>query len=140
MHIRIISELFEKYKCPGIAFFSSIDPDVFLMNSQPCLKTTGLYDDLLLLSSLFPFFNFIFSAPISFSLCFPIYPSSFMLFLKLLPSIVEKLLNIIFQKYFEYNILENLYSLKILIQFHVFWHLILLLKVQKIYFLVIKNF
>ena len=40
-----------------------------------CLKTTGLYDDLLLLSSLFHFFYFIFSVPISFSSCFPISPS-----------------------------------------------------------------
>ena len=45
------------------------------MCTASCLKTTGLYDDLLLLSSLFHFFYFIFSAPISFSLCFPISPS-----------------------------------------------------------------
>ena len=42
-----------------------------------CLKTTGLYDDLLLLSSLFHFSYFIFSAPISFSLCSPISPALF---------------------------------------------------------------
>ena len=49
----------------------------YISNEQPCLKTTGLYEDLLLLSSLFHFFYFIFSALISFSLCFPISPSSF---------------------------------------------------------------
>ena len=42
-------------------------------NKQPYLKTTGLYEDLL--SSLFHCFHFIFTAPISFSLCFPISPS-----------------------------------------------------------------
>ena len=41
-------------------------------NEHPCLKTTGLYADLDLLPSLFHFFCFIFSALISFSLCFPI--------------------------------------------------------------------
>ena len=30
MHIRIILQFFEKYKCPGIAFFP---PDIFLMSS-----------------------------------------------------------------------------------------------------------
>ena len=43
-------------------------PDGYVSNEQPCLKTTRLYDDLLLLSSLFHFFYLIFSAPISFSL------------------------------------------------------------------------
>ena len=43
-------------------------------NKQPCLKTTGIYDDLLLLSSLFHLFYFIFSAPTSFNSCFPISP------------------------------------------------------------------
>ena len=43
MHIRIMLEFFENYKCPGIAFFSKAS-DVFLMSSQS-LKTTGLYDD-----------------------------------------------------------------------------------------------
>ena len=42
----------------------------YVSNDQPCLKTTELYDDLLLLSSLFHFFYVISSAPISFSLCF----------------------------------------------------------------------
>ena len=49
-----------------------------VFNEQSCLKTTGPYDDLLLLSSLFHFFYFIFSAPISFSLCSPISPSLFL--------------------------------------------------------------
>ena len=50
---------------------------------QPCLKTTGLYEDLLILRSLFHFFNFIFSDPsFSFS-CFPISLSLFF-FLNLL--------------------------------------------------------
>ena len=46
-----------------------------MSNEQSCLKTTALYDDLLLLSSLFHFFLFIFSAPVSLSLCSPISPS-----------------------------------------------------------------
>ena len=41
-------------------------------NEQPCFKTTGLCDDLSLLPSLFHFFCLILSAPVSFSLCFPI--------------------------------------------------------------------
>ena len=49
----------------------------YVSNEQSCLKTTGLYDDLLLLSSLFHIFYFIFSVPISFSLCSPISPSLF---------------------------------------------------------------
>ena len=77
---------------PRYFCFFSRAPDV--SNEQPCLKTTGLYDDLLLLSSLFQFFCFIVSAPVSFSLCFPISPSLllYMFFLKPLPSVVEKLL------------------------------------------------
>ena len=66
MYIRIILEVFEKYKCPGKFFFPQNSS--YVSNEQPCLKTTGLYDNILLLSSLFPFLNFIFSAPISFSL------------------------------------------------------------------------
>ena len=70
MHIRIILEFFEKYKYPDIAFFS---PKLHVcFYEKPGLKITGLYDDLLLLSSLFHFLNFIFSTPISFSLCSPI--------------------------------------------------------------------
>ena len=41
-----------------------------LSNEHSCLKTTGLYGDLVLLCSVFHFFYFIFSALISFSLCF----------------------------------------------------------------------
>ena len=40
---------------------------------------TGLYEDVLLLSRLFHFFYFIFSAPISFGLRFAIPPSLFLL-------------------------------------------------------------
>ena len=88
MHSRVILKLFENYKCPSIAIFFSRVPDVF--KEQSCF--TGLYDDLLLISNLFHFFYFIFSAPISFSLCFPIFPFLFfMFFIKPLPSIVEKL-------------------------------------------------
>ena len=58
---------------PGIAFF--LQSSRYVSNEQSCLKTSGLYDDLLLLSSLFHFFYFIFSAPISFSLCVLISPS-----------------------------------------------------------------
>ena len=57
--------IFVKYKCSGIAFFLQSSRNV--SNEQPCLKATGLYDDLLLLSSLFHFFYFIFRASISFS-------------------------------------------------------------------------
>ena len=70
MHTRIILKCVEKYKCPGIAF--SRAPDV--SDAQPCLKTTRLYDDLLLLSILFHFFYFILSVPISLS--FPIFSNS----------------------------------------------------------------
>ena len=45
----------------------------YISYEQLCLKPSGLDDDLL--SSLFHFFYFIFSAPISFSLCFSIFPS-----------------------------------------------------------------
>ena len=46
MHIRIILEFFEKYKCPGIDIF--LKSSRCVSNEQPCLKTTVLYDDLLL--------------------------------------------------------------------------------------------
>ena len=49
-----------------VLLFSKASDDT---NEQSCLKTTGLYDNLLLLSSLFQFFYFTFSALISFSLC-----------------------------------------------------------------------
>ena len=65
-----ISELscffFEKFRCSGIAFL--LQSSRYVSNEQSCLKTTGLYDHLLPLSSLFHFFYFIFSALISFSL------------------------------------------------------------------------
>ena len=73
MHNRIILEIFEKYKCPGITVL--LQSYRCVSNEQPFLKTTGLYDNLLLLNSLFHFFNFIFSAPILSSLWFPISPS-----------------------------------------------------------------
>ena len=38
----------------------------YVSNKQPCLKATGLHEDLLLLSSLFHYFYFKFNAPISF--------------------------------------------------------------------------
>ena len=71
-----------------VLIFFSRAPDV--ANEQSCLKTTGLYDDLL--SSLFHFFYFIFSAPISFSLCSPI--SLFLLDVpsQALSTVAEKLL------------------------------------------------
>ena len=50
-----------------IAFF--LQSSRYVSNEQMRLKSTGLYDDLLLLPSLFHFFYFIFSAHISFSLC-----------------------------------------------------------------------
>ena len=62
----LVNQFFEKHKYPGIAFiFFFLQSSRYVSNEQPCLKTTGLYDDLLLLSSLFHFFYFIFSAPIS---------------------------------------------------------------------------
>ena len=72
-------------------FFFSKAPHV--SNEQPYLKTTRLCDDLL--SSLFRFFYFIFSALISFSLCFPISPSLFF-FLKPLSSKVFAYLYVVY--------------------------------------------
>ena len=60
--------MFETYKCPSIAVFLPRGPAVY--KEQSCF--IGLYNDLLLISNLFHFFYFIFSAPISFSLCLPI--------------------------------------------------------------------
>ena len=107
MHIRVILKLFENYKCPSIAFFSSRVTDVF--KEQSCF--IGPHDDLLLVCNLFHFLYFIFSAPISFSLCFPISPPPllFMLFLKLLSSIVEKLWYTYMQIISIICILENLW-------------------------------
>jgi len=53
MHIRIILVFFEKYKCPGIAFF--LQSSRYVSNEQPWLKATGLYDDLLLYLGCFTF-------------------------------------------------------------------------------------
>ena len=53
-HIRIILEFFEK--CQGIAFI--LQSYRYVANEQPCLKSTGPYDDLLVLCSLFHFFLF----------------------------------------------------------------------------------
>ena len=100
MHIRIILKFLEKHKCPGIAFLQS---SRYVSNEQSCLKTTGLYDDLLLLSSLFHFFYFIFSAPISF--IFSSSPSFLFDVLKSLSSTVEKLCIHIYNM----HILENLW-------------------------------
>ena len=55
-----------------------------------CLKTTGLHDDVLLLSSLFYLFYLIFSAPISFSLVFQFLSVLLLFFLKALSSREEK--------------------------------------------------
>ena len=84
MQVGIILEFFEKYKCQDIAL--PPQSSRYVSNEQPCLKTTGLCEDLLLLSSSFHFFYFMFSAPISFSLCFPISPS---LFLISFPSLIK---------------------------------------------------
>ena len=53
MHVRIILENLKNTNAHVLPFFSKA-PDA--SNEQACLKTTGLYDDLLLLSSLSPFF------------------------------------------------------------------------------------
>ena len=70
MHIRLSWSFLKNTNTQVLLFFSR-PLDVFLMNSY-VWKTTGLYDDLLLLDSLFHFFYFIFSAPISLSLYSPI--------------------------------------------------------------------
>ena len=70
--MRIILKFLEKYKYSGIAFF--LQSSRYVSNEQSCLKTTGLYDDHLLLSNMFHFFYFIFIAPISFMFSnFPIF-------------------------------------------------------------------
>ena len=88
MHIRIILEIFEEYKCPNIAF--SLQSSRCVSNEQPCLETTGLYDALLLLSSFFHFFYFIFSPPISFM--FSNFSFLLLFFFNTLSSRVENLL------------------------------------------------
>ena len=72
MHIRIIMNFFEKYIMFRSHFFLQTSRHV--SNEQLCLKPTGLFDSLLVLSNLFQFFYFIFSAPVSFILCSPISP------------------------------------------------------------------
>ena len=76
-----------------VLFFFICQSARYVSNEQLCLKTTGLYEDFIPVFSLLHFFYFIFSAPISFSLCSPISPSPFffLFFLKPLSSIVEKL-------------------------------------------------
>ena len=46
MKIRVILEFFEKYKGPDTAFF--LQSSRYISNEYSCLKTTRLYDDLLL--------------------------------------------------------------------------------------------
>ena len=97
---RCVSELFWNFlkNTNAQVLFSFFQSSRYVSNEQLCLKITGLYDDLILLSSLLHFFYFIFRAPISFNLCFPISPSLFfvvvvlMFFLKPLSRVVEKLL------------------------------------------------
>ena len=43
MHIRIILEFFEKYKCPDSAFV--LQSSRYVSNEQSCFKSTGLYDE-----------------------------------------------------------------------------------------------
>ena len=74
MHIRIILEFFEKYKCPGTAFIFARAPD--MSYEQPYLKTAGLLEDLLLLSSLFHFFLFHMQFPHFIQLIFSNFPIS----------------------------------------------------------------
>ena len=71
-----------------------------MSSEQLCLKTTGLYDDLLLVSSLFHFFCFILSTPISLmfsnfsiSSLFFFFFFFLMFLLKPLSSVVEKFLD-----------------------------------------------
>ena len=80
----IILEFFEKHKCPDTAFF---------LQSSSCVANEQLYWRTTALSGLFHFFYFMFTAPISLRLCFPVSPSLLflMFFLKPLSSVVEKL-------------------------------------------------
>ena len=43
MHIRIILEFFEKYKCPDSTFV--LQSSRYVSNEQSCFKSTGLYDE-----------------------------------------------------------------------------------------------
>ena len=77
--------------------FFFLQSSKYVSNEQSCLKTTGLFDDFILSSSLFHFLYFIFSAPISYSLCFPIFPALLFFFFfgvlsHPLSRVVEKLL------------------------------------------------
>ena len=103
MHIKISLDFFEKY--PGIAFFLHISK--YVSNEQPCLKTTGLYADLLLLCSLVHLISHLVS-PLHLVYDFQ-FPSLFqMSFLKSLSSTAEKLLHIYVNSVFNVCILENL--------------------------------
>ena len=90
---------------PGIAFFGQSSR--YVSNEQPCLKTTGLYEDLL--SSLFHLYYSIFSVPISFSLCFPISPSILFLMDVLSQAFIKCSIKAFVYIYINniYNILEN---------------------------------
>ena len=111
MHIRIILKFFEKCKCSSIAFF--LQSSRYVSIEQSCSKTTGLYDDLLFLSSLFHFFYFIFSVPISFSLCSLISPS--LLFFNVLSQAFIKCRKALVYTYI--NNKYNIYILEILLIF-----------------------
>ena len=91
MQITIILELSEKYKCQGIAS-PCPQSSRYVSTEQPCLKTTGLYEDLSLVSRLFHFFYFVFRAHFI-QFMFPHFSISFFFFLsQALSSTVEKLL------------------------------------------------
>ena len=78
MHIKIILECSGKKKHTNaqVLFFCcffSFQSSRYVSNEQPYLKTTGQYDDLVFLSSLFNFFYFILNTPFHLA-CFPISP------------------------------------------------------------------
>ena len=80
-------------------------------NKQPCLKTTGLYNDLLLLSSLFHLFYFVVNAPISFNSSFPISPFfSVVLISKNFYAIVHYLFSCLIQDSTLYNVALHSFS------------------------------
>ena len=112
MHIRIIWKFFKKYKWSGIAFFFFfLQSSRYVSSEQSCLKTTWLYDDILLLSSLFDCFYFIFIASISFSLCFPISPS-LLLFVCSFQAFIKHS-----RKAFVYIYINNMYNIHIIENF-----------------------
>ena len=80
MQITIILELSEKYKCQAIAS-PCPQSSRYVSTEQPCLKTTGLYDGLSLVSRLFHFFYFVFRAHFI-QFMFPHFSISFFFFLK----------------------------------------------------------